>query len=85
MTILARLKALRSDPGQGRLNAIMAVAEAWSSIDGKLEQFRDESDPGGYRSGYVVEAEELVKRVEERGFVLRPRKVGANNLGSGAA
>lgn len=57
---------------------VEAVAEAWASIDGKLEKFRWERDNphapetriGGYYNGYMHEAEELLKRVEARGYQL---------------
>ena len=65
-------------PGQ---SAIEAVAEAWASIDGRLEQFRAEremapDDPrrqkSGRYDGYMVEAEELLKRIRARAYILVP-------------
>ena len=50
-----------------------AVAEAMASMDGKLNQFRDENDESGYREGYYSEAEELIDRIEKRGWMLSPR------------
>lgn len=49
-------------------DGIDALAEAWASIDGKLDQFR--SGAGGYRDGYLSEAEEMLRRLETRGFRL---------------
>ena len=65
-----------------KVEHVEAVAEAWASIDGKLEQFRAEKamqpdDPMRVRSGcyegYMIEAEELLKRVRARGYVLESR------------
>ena len=60
-----------------------AVAQAWASIDGKLDKFEAERDGkvnlgdeefyGAYR-GYMTEAEELIKRIEKRGYVIVPKK-----------
>jgi len=56
-----------------------ALAEAWASIDGKLEKFlagKDvsiiEDEPGGHYSGYMAEAEELIQRLHKRGFKIVP-------------
>lgn len=49
-----------------------AVAEAWASIDGRLEAFRAcKADPTreeteGRYGGYMADAEELIKRIEAR-------------------
>jgi hypothetical protein len=57
--------------------ATEALAEAWASIDGKLEQFRQCRDDGfaeeadGYYVGYLSDAEELRRRLEARGYVIR--------------
>ena len=62
-------------------NAIEAVAEAWASIDGKDDHFRRERDEKvrfmdptctGHYAGYLAEAEELICRIERRGFTVRP-------------
>lgn len=60
-------------------NAIEAVADAWASIDGKVDQFRAgkgaasfEDEPGGHYSGYMEEAAELMKRLLDRGFIIAP-------------
>lgn len=55
---------------------IHAVAEAWASIDGKLERYiecknnpeLDETE--GRYMGYNEDASELIKRIEKRGFKL---------------
>lgn len=68
-------------------NATEAIAEAWASIDGKLEAFvREKSgavksdDPtfGGHYDGYMTEAEELIERVRKRGFEVVPAKAGVH-------
>lgn len=56
-------------------NMTEAVAEAWASIDGKLERFRDDKagklgDMDGTYQGYMAEASELLRRIEGRGWVL---------------
>jgi hypothetical protein len=57
------------------MEAVQAVAEAWASIDGKLEAYLAESpgsfDPG-HRDGYNIEAAELIQRIERRGYILVP-------------
>jgi len=52
-----------------------AVGEAWASIDGKLDQFKasNQTVMDGHREGYLSEAQELIQRVEKRGWVLVPR------------
>lgn len=43
-----------------------AFAQAWASIDGKIEQYHaglKNGDEGGYRQGYMYEANELLSRV----------------------
>lgn len=61
--------------------AVDAVAEAWASIDGKLEAYereRDEdiglTDPTctGHYEGYQVEAAEMIRRISARGFMVIP-------------
>jgi hypothetical protein len=59
--------------------AIEALADAWASIDGKVDAFRAgkgaksiEGEPGGRYSGYMAEAEEMLKRLLKRGFILSP-------------
>lgn len=61
------------------VEAVEAVADAWASIDGKLDEFRAgksavsiEAEPGGYYSGYMSDAEELVRRLLTRGFTIHP-------------
>jgi len=56
-----------------------ALAEAWASIDGKLDRFRackaDDAleDVEGHYQGYMVEAEEMIRRLESRGFTVVER------------
>lgn len=59
---------------------IEALADAWASIDGKVEKFRAgkgaasiEDEPGGYYSGYMSDAEELAMRLLKRGFIITPQ------------
>lgn len=61
--------------------AIDAVAEAWASIDGKLDDYRRERDENvgltdegctGHFEGYQAEADELIRRIEDRGFMIIP-------------
>ena len=60
-----------------RWSAIEVVAEAWASIDGKLDLFRTcKIDPEleeveGRYGGYMADALALISRIEERGFVIR--------------
>lgn len=61
------------------MDAIHAVAEAWASIDGKLPDFKREqanpfqvNDTGTYL-GYLAEAQEMIRRIEARGFTVVAR------------
>lgn len=64
------------------IDAITALAEAWASIDGKLEYFlggkeaetfeEETTTFRGHYSGYMIEAEEMIKRIEKRGFTITP-------------
>jgi hypothetical protein len=55
-----------------------ALAESWASIDGKLDAFTGGKNAstfneevekfGGHYSGYMCEADEMIKRLERRGF-----------------
>ena len=51
-----------------------ALADAWASIDGKVEKFRKGKTAksimsyGGYYAGYMEDAEELISRLHARGF-----------------
>jgi hypothetical protein len=70
--------------------AILALAEAWASIDGKLDLFRHEYDaapdcgdhdnPDDTRTfdGYVIEAQELLARLRMRGFTIVPLTTSAD-------
>lgn len=62
-----------------------ALAEAWASIDGKLDAFcrerarskvapldREEEGYTGHYEGYMTEAEELIARLRVRGYVIVP-------------
>jgi hypothetical protein len=55
------------------MSAIEALAEAWASMDGKLETFRAEKlilpeyGTGTY-VGYMAEAEEMQRRLLVRGY-----------------
>lgn len=56
-----------------------AVADAWASIDGKVDEYRAGKnamsimdEPGGHFSGYQADARELIERIAKRGFVLVP-------------
>jgi hypothetical protein len=62
-----------------------ALAEAWASIDGKLDAFRreharsrvaplDREEDGytGHYEGYMAEAEEMIVRLRARGYVITP-------------
>ncbi len=62
--------------------AIEAIADAWASIDGKVDSFRAgkgaksiEDEPGGHYSGYMAEAEEMAKRLLVRGFIVVPDRL----------
>lgn len=67
--------------------AIYALAASWASIDGKLEAFgkerfassRDEASTG-HREGYLIEAEEMLERLERRGFTLTRVQSPAHTL-----
>jgi hypothetical protein len=53
--------------------AIEALAEAWASLDGKLDEFhagRAGEDTEGDYHGYLSDAAELAKRLEHRGYVI---------------
>ncbi len=66
-------------------DVINALAESWASIDGKLDAYDRERDmrlsdhmrnlefTGAYE-GYQCEAEEMMRRLERRGFEIVPIK-----------
>jgi len=60
------------------MDRIEALAEAWSSIDGRLEKFRAdkgvhlEDGSTGHYQGYCCEAEEMIRRLNSRGFDVVP-------------
>lgn len=58
-------------------SAIEALADAWASIDGKLDEFRAgkgatryEDEPGMHYSGYIEDAKGMAKRLEARGYII---------------
>lgn len=60
---------------------VNALAEAWASIDGKLDYYRRERDEEvdlldptctGHFAGYEAEAQEMIRRLEARGFTVTP-------------
>ena len=62
---------------EGMMDRVEALAEAWASIDGKLDAYRRERDNNipwedptftGHYYGYQAEAEELLRRLESRGY-----------------
>lgn len=50
------------------------LAEAMASMDGKFDGFHDPEDAGGYHEGYMVEAEDLIDRLRNRGLVVMERE-----------
>lgn len=61
------------------LYPVDAVADAWASIDGKVDEYRAGrsvssivDEPGGHFGGYQADAKELIERITKRGFVLVP-------------
>lgn len=69
-----------TDKDREERDAIDAVAEAWASIDGKLEEYREDeglspSNPfnRGHYLGYQAEAKEMIERIEKRGFKVVPQ------------
>lgn len=64
-------------PKAQKANATHALAESWSSIDGKLDQFskeaageitEDHPTHAGTYEGYLADAAELIDRLAKRGF-----------------
>lgn len=57
---------------RAQLGAVEALAEAWASIDGKLDEFRaaNGEDVTGHRDGYLIEAAEMIERMERRGYTV---------------
>lgn len=61
------------------MDRVEALAECWASIDGKLELFqagkgipRARDQPGGHYAGYMHEAAEMIRRLNARGFDVKP-------------
>jgi hypothetical protein len=70
-------QSIRRGSGYRRIStmseAIEALAEAWASLDGKLDEFlagRAGEDTEGDYHGYLSDAAELAKRLEHRGYVI---------------
>ena len=70
-----KLRAAKAPDGCAPDNAAEALADAWASMDGKLDDFRAgkhagslDDEPGGHYSGYLCEAQEMLKRLERRGY-----------------
>jgi hypothetical protein len=58
---------------QHHAEGIEALAEAWASLDGKLDEFlagRGGEDTEGDYHGYLSDAAELAKRLERRGYLI---------------
>lgn len=62
-----------------------ALAEAWTSMIGKLDTFREErqsvspenpNSPTGTYDGYMALSEEFLRRLEERGYRLVKKRSG---------
>ena len=67
--------------------AIEALAEAWASLDGKLEEFlagRTGEDTEGDYHGYLSDAAELAKRLEHRGYLIVHARATRKRAGRGA-
>jgi hypothetical protein len=56
------------------MDATEALAEAWASIDGRLDSFReckvnkDREELHGHYLGYLADAKEMIDRLNSRGF-----------------
>src|SRR5262249_16007622 len=71
------LQKIRSGSGYRRIStmseAIEALAEAWASLNGKLEEFhagRAGEDTEGHYHSYPRDAAQLAKRLERRGYLI---------------
>lgn len=67
------LAAAVADKMEAIVTPVEALAEAWASIDGKLDTFRAEvgkpdMETSGTHAGYICEAEEMIKRLRARGY-----------------
>lgn len=64
------------------MDEVDAVAEAWASIDGKLDLYNKciedamKEEELGYWGGYLADAAEMVRRLKSRGFKIVPVKEG---------
>lgn len=64
-------------------HSVEMLAEAWASMDGLIRQFRYERDGKrhpdaeytGTYEGYIAEAEEMVRRLNNRGIALSPLSI----------
>ena len=67
---------------------IEALADAWASIDGHLDDFRKgkgkpwEDQPGGRYDGYMADAESMLERLLTRGFIVMPTGAAVSSPGS---
>lgn len=63
--------------GVSEMEEIEALAESWAFMDGKVEEFKDckisksLEDEYGHYGGYMADAEEMIKRLERRGYYLK--------------
>lgn len=71
-------KQLHDLPETRGMTAREALAEAWASMDGKLEKFRAcKADPVledemGHYEGYLADAQSMIERLKARGFDVLP-------------
>jgi hypothetical protein len=78
---LCQLRKVEAVMSGKRDEAIEKLAEAWASIDGKLQEFRackrsrKTEDKNGYYLGYFYDADELLKRWEKRGFTFKSKSI----------
>lgn len=73
----AQAKGAGDLPKGTACDAAAALAEAWASMDGKLEAYHSDrtmtpADAGytGHFDGYNIEAAELIVRLQARGFTV---------------
>lgn len=73
--LAADLTRLRDQAQPRPADGIDALADAWASIDGRVESYRagrHDGDPAGRHAGYTAEAEEMARRLARRGYRLVP-------------
>jgi len=84
---------MSEDRGANSGTAIDALAEAWASIDGKLDKYLIDKGtdggmvdlhgmPYGFYDGYQADATELLTRLEGRGYTVTKNQVirGSGNI-----